>query len=49
MVKQSSAHSTDMASPEDVDSLTAKCKDAADKWEVTSDRIWINSPEGKKA
>ncbi|MCQ1531470.1 radical SAM protein [Lutispora saccharofermentans] len=49
MVKRSGAHSTDMASPEDVDLLTAKCKDAADRWEVTSEKIWINSPAGKKS
>lgn len=48
MVKRSDAHSTDMSSPEDVDALTAKCKSAADKWEATADRIWINSPAGQK-
>jgi MoaA/NifB/PqqE/SkfB family radical SAM enzyme len=48
MVKNSGAHSTDMESPENVDSLTAKCKNAADKWEITAERIWIDSPAGKK-
>lgn len=46
MVKRSGAHSTDIASPEDVDTLTAKCKDAADRWAVTAEKLWRNSPTG---
>lgn len=49
MVKCSGAHSTDMISPEDVDSLTAKCSEAADKWEKTAERLWANSPAGRKS
>jgi len=49
MVKASGAHSTDLACPEDVDELTSKCKDVADKWAVKSQEIWENSPNGKKA
>ncbi len=48
MVQRSGAHSTDMASPEDVDSLTEKCREAAENWAVTSQRIWENSPAGQK-
>ncbi|MGE5632194.1 MAG: radical SAM protein [Caulobacteraceae bacterium] len=48
MVKHSGAHSTDMLSPEDVDTLTEKCKGAADRWEATAELIWRNSPAGKK-
>lgn len=40
MVKQSDAHSTDIAYPEDVEILTAKCKDAADRWEETAQKLW---------
>lgn len=49
MVKASGAYSTDFIAPEDVDELTAKCKDVADKWEVKSKEIWENSARGKKA
>jgi MoaA/NifB/PqqE/SkfB family radical SAM enzyme len=40
MVKISGAHSTDMQSPEEVEALTAKTKEAAAKWAETSDPIW---------
>ncbi|MDP4110397.1 MAG: radical SAM protein [Bacillota bacterium] len=40
MVKRSGAHSTDIESPEDVDSLTAKCAGAAAKWEKAADALW---------
>ena len=43
MVHRSGAHSTDMTKPEDVDELTAKCKEAADNWEVTADKLWCES------
>ena len=49
MVKRSGAHSTDLSCPEDVDALMEKCRDAAEKWAVTSEEIWINSPAGKKS
>ena len=44
MVKKSGAHSTDLTHPEDVDSLTAKCVDAAKEWARVSKDIWENSP-----
>lgn len=47
MVKASGAHSTDMASPENVDELTEKCRDAADHWAVTSKQIWEHSSAGR--
>lgn len=43
MVKRSGAYSTDMASPEDVDSLTAKCVKAADNWEPVANNLWEKS------
>lgn len=49
MVKCSGAHSTEVASPEDVDSLTGKCAETADKWAITSEKLWINSPAGQKS
>jgi MoaA/NifB/PqqE/SkfB family radical SAM enzyme len=39
MVKRSGAHSTEALCPEDVESLTAKCAEAADRWAATSERI----------
>lgn len=48
MVKKSGAHSTDMISPEDVDNLTQKCASTAEHWAPTAQRIWENSPAGKK-
>jgi MoaA/NifB/PqqE/SkfB family radical SAM enzyme len=47
MVKRSGACSTDILSPEDVDSLTAKCAPAAEKWAVTAQSLWANSPAGQ--
>lgn len=43
MVKESGAISTDMESPEDVDSLCEKTIPAAEKWAVTADRLWKKS------
>ena len=40
IVHKSGAHSTDLAEPEDVDALCAKCKCAADCWTPVSDRLW---------
>lgn len=39
MVKRSGAHSTDIAYPEDVDVLTAKCRHCAEQWEKTAKRL----------
>ena len=43
MVDVSGAHSTDLQNPEDVHSLCAKCRSAADCWEVTSKKLWEQS------
>ena len=43
MVKKSGAKSTDLVHPEDVDSLTAKCVDAARNWASVSKEIWDSS------
>lgn len=40
MVHESGARSTDLADPEDVDELTAKCLSAADNWQPVADEIW---------
>lgn len=40
MVEKSGAVSTDFIKPEDVRSLSAKCKCAADNWSGTADRLW---------
>ena len=40
MVDESGAHSTDLQNPEDVHELTAKCVEAADKWEPVADELW---------
>jgi MoaA/NifB/PqqE/SkfB family radical SAM enzyme len=41
MVKESGAKSTDMESPEDVDSLCKKTIPAAEKWAVTADQLLV--------
>ncbi len=40
MVVESGSFSTDMKHPEDVIDLTSKCRNAAEVWAVTADRIW---------
>ena len=45
MVDRSGAKSTDLKNPEDVHDLCVKCKEAADKWEVTAERLWNDSTE----
>lgn len=40
MVHKSNAHSTDLASPEDVDKLYEKVKPYADAWAVKSEELW---------
>lgn len=40
MVHESGAHSTDFISPEDVDELCGKCKEAADNWKPVADELW---------
>ena len=43
MVHLSGAHSTNMESPEDVDSLTAKCDGPAQRWAPVADDLWTCS------
>lgn len=42
MVKNSKAHSTHLPEPEDVETLYAKCKPAADAWAPVAERLWKN-------
>lgn len=46
MVRQSGAKSTDMSSPEEVESLTEKCREKAEKWAPVADALWTNSGHG---
>lgn len=43
MVHQTGAKSTDVASPEDVDSLTAKTEEAAKNWAPVAENLWTCS------
>jgi len=43
IVELSGAKSTDFIKPEDVHDLSAKCTDAAEKWEQSADRLWYDS------
>ena len=47
MVKASSAKSTDMEAPENVDVLTAKTKVAAEKWAPVADELWEKQNKAK--
>ncbi|MEA5065859.1 MAG: radical SAM protein [Eubacteriales bacterium] len=47
MVHASGAHSTDLAAPEDVDSLCGKCKGAAERWTPVADRLWRASRQSE--
>lgn len=40
MVEISGAKSTDLQNPEDVHDLSAKCKDAAERWAPVADELW---------
>lgn len=40
MVHESGAHSTQPLDQEDVDDLSAKCKEPAEKWAVKADELW---------
>ncbi|WP_320130698.1 radical SAM protein [uncultured Sphaerochaeta sp.] len=48
MVKETGAKSTDLASPESVDHLCAKCKDYAKEWTPVADELWTASQKAKK-
>jgi len=43
IVDKTDAKSTDLQDPEDVHKLTDKCRDKAEKWAVTADRLWQQS------
>ncbi len=49
MVKKSGAFSTDFIQPEDIDELSGKCEDTAEKWAGTADRIWSEKHGGTAA
>ena len=44
MVHETSAHSTDLQSPESVDHLCDKCQNYADAWQKAADEIWDALP-----
>ncbi len=43
MVHESGARSTDVEAPEDVDVLTDKCREKAEKWAVKAGELWQES------
>lgn len=43
IVKKSGAHSTDMQSPEDIDTLYGKCKPYSDNWVDKANELWNKS------
>jgi len=43
IVEATGASSTDLIKPEDVQDLSAKCVNAAEKWAVTAERLWAES------
>jgi len=43
MVNESGAKSTDMEAPEDVDVLSAKTTEAAERWAITAERLWAEN------
>lgn len=45
LVRESGAHSTDLASPEDADSLCAKCSGACHGWAPAADKLWQENPK----
>jgi MoaA/NifB/PqqE/SkfB family radical SAM enzyme len=49
MVKETGAHSTDLQSPESAEHLCGKCKEYAENWKPTAERLWNCShcSEGK--
>jgi MoaA/NifB/PqqE/SkfB family radical SAM enzyme len=44
MVHTAGAHSTDLAQPENVDHLCAKCTHACEHWTPVADQLWQDSP-----
>ena len=47
MVNRCGAYSTDLANPENVDSLCAKCSNCSKEWKEKADKLW-NDSEGIK-
>lgn len=47
MVEETGAKSTDMQAPEDVNDLTAKTREAAEKWAPVADRLWKTCVRGE--
>ncbi len=45
MVYSSGAHSTELLHPENVDTLTEKCRGVAENWAVAADRLWKKTQE----
>lgn len=45
MVESSGAHSTDMASPEDVRHLCGKCEERASQWAPVAESIWTDEDD----
>lgn len=43
MVEKTGAHSTDLCQPENVRDLTEKCREKAEAWKPTADRLWKES------
>lgn len=47
MIKETGAHSTDMADPEDVDELCGKCEEYAAAWAPVAQELWSAQPHKK--
>lgn len=47
MVETSGAHSTDMASPEDVHHLCAKCEQRAQEWAPVAEAMWTDEEDAR--
>ena len=47
MVNESSAHSTDLQSPESAEHLCAKCDNYAKHWKVSADKLWQENKKRK--
>ena len=48
MVQETGAKSTDLQSPEPVESLCGKCKEYACQWKVKADELWDENPHHKQ-
>ena len=43
MINRTKAHSTDLQSPESVEHLCGKCREYADNWQSSAERLWQES------